>query len=110
MMKMNTEEEMVVAVLHDAIEDSYDPTFTMTRIRRSFSAPVADALCSLTHAKGEPYRDYIIRVGNNPIAREVKIADLEDNLNTLRLQSLSGKDLERIQKYHNSIRYLLSLR
>jgi hypothetical protein len=34
----------------------------------------------LTHRKGESYLDYIGRVKQNPIAVNVKIADISDNL------------------------------
>lgn len=36
----------------------------------------------------------------------VKIADIEDNINVLRLNSLSNKDLERVAKYHKAWKHL----
>jgi phage FluMu protein gp41 len=42
------------------------------------------------------------RVGTNPIARQVKIADLEDNMNVRRINQLGPKELERLEKYHRA--------
>jgi hypothetical protein len=38
----------------------------------------------------------------NPIARRVKIADLEDNMNVRRISNFTDKDAERIAKYHRA--------
>jgi len=38
----------------------------------------------------------------NPLAARVKRADIEDNIDLLRLTSLSNKDLERVAKYHRA--------
>jgi hypothetical protein len=46
---------------------------------------------------------------DNPFARNVKICDLRHNMQTERINQLNGKDLKRLQKYHEAIQFLLSL-
>lgn len=45
-----------------------------------FGKEVADVVEVLTHKLGESYHDYIVRVKTNPVATNVKIADISDNL------------------------------
>lgn len=100
MMKMTTEVEMMTAILHDVVEDS-DWTLEMLR-ERGFSEEVLQAVECVTNRAGESYAEFIERAGKNPIARQVKIADLEDNMNIQRIGELSMRDLERLKKYHKS--------
>lgn len=65
-----------------------------------------DALIVLNRNNYANYEDYIKEVAKNPIARKVKISDIEDNANILRLKSVEDKDLHRIEKYHNAYHYL----
>jgi len=46
------------------------------------------------------------RAQANAIARQVKIADLEDNMNVKRLGEMTAKDLARIEEYHRAWRAL----
>ncbi len=46
--------------------------------------------------------DFIDRVLENKLALKIKKADIEDNINVLRLNSLESKDLERVAKYHRA--------
>lgn len=68
----------IVAVLHDVVEDS-DTTLN-TLAEQGFSEDILDALDCITHRPGEAYEDYVDRLSVNPIAREVKLSDLRDNL------------------------------
>lgn len=110
MMQMQTETEMMVAILHDVVEDSRDNVenrWTFEKLREfGFSEEVLSALDCVTNREGESYEDFIKRAKANPTARRVKIADLEDNLNTRRIGELKPRDLERLEKYHRSWRYL----
>ena len=54
----------------------------------------------------QDYDAYIYEVAKNPIARKVKMADIVDNINVLRLDSVEEKDLQRIKKYHLAYNYL----
>lgn len=101
MMQMKSETAMMVAVLHDVVEDCKGWTFNRLR-KNGFSEEVLAALDCVTSRSSESYEDFIKRVQTNPIAREVKIADLEDNMNIRRINELQPKDLERLEKYHRS--------
>jgi hypothetical protein len=97
----------VVAVLHDVVEDTRT---TLDDLRAAgFTDEVLDALRLVTHDKAEPYADYVVRCMANPIARAVKLADLEDNSRLdrtlLRPQSVA-RDLARIHRYVLSYKYL----
>lgn len=97
---MKSEAEMIAAVLHDVVEDS---DWTLEQLRhRGFSEDVLQAVDCLTHRAGESYEEFITRAQQNPIARQVKIADLEDNMNIKRIGEVTAKDLERLAKYHRS--------
>jgi (p)ppGpp synthase/HD superfamily hydrolase len=104
MMRMESETAMIAAVLHDVVEDS---DWTLEQLRgEGFSEEVLQAVNCLTNRDGESYDDFIARVETNSVARQVKIADLEDNMNVKRIGEMSPKDLARIEKYHRAWRAL----
>lgn len=90
MLRMDTETERIVAVLHDVVEDTW-VTLDYLRHERGFSDEVIEALDALTRREGEPYFDYILRVKANPLATKVKLADLADNLDPAREESLGTR-------------------
>ena len=65
-----------------------------------------EAVRFLTKADGESYQQFVERAASNPMARKVKLADVEDNMNLLRLESLTDKDLARLARYHAAWRHL----
>src|SRR5215204_3164106 len=100
MLRMDSEAAMTAAVLHDVVEDT---DWTLERLREEgFSDEILEAVDCLTHREGESYQEFVERVRTNPVARRVKIADLEDNMNILRISQLGAKDLERLEKYHRA--------
>ena len=97
---METEEEMAVALLHDVIEDSH---FTRDDLREEgIPLAVVEAVQLLSKNDGESYDQFIARVIKNDLASKVKIADIEDNINILRLHLVKEKDLKRVAKYHKA--------
>ena len=102
-MKMDTLAEKVVAVLHDVLEDSNIDLYPF-----NFPPHVLRAIEVITKNKGEKYQDYIKRVAQNRIAKKVKIADLEDNMDITRLFALSEKDYKRLSKYQEAWAYLMT--
>ena len=48
----------------------------------------------------------VAKCARNDMSMKVKIADIEDNIDVLRLASLDEKDLARIKKYHSAWRFL----
>lgn len=106
MATMQTVAERMAAILHDVVEDA---NVTIEGLRRlGYPEEVLDALACLTREDGETYDDFIKRAATNPMARKVKIADLEDNMRVDRLEVLNGRDIKRLNKYIRSWRYLTS--
>lgn len=102
MLQMDSEEEMITAVLHDVVEDSDITLDDLAAM--GFSTAVIAALALLTHDKDNvSYEAYIEGIKSNPLAVRVKLADLTHNMNVRRLPNpLSQRDLERLLKYHHS--------
>ena len=97
MLRLQTEEERTVGVLHDVIEDT---SVTIEDLRKQgISKDVLEALEHITKGKQEPYMEYISRVIQNPLALKVKKCDLEDNMNRSRLEKVTEKDEARLKKY-----------
>lgn len=88
------------ALLHDVIEDS-DTTEDDLR-EDGFPESVISAVVALTRRNGETYEAFIDRVRIHPLARKIKLLDIEDNMNLLRLNAVTEKDLQRIAKYHRA--------
>jgi hypothetical protein len=97
----------MVAVLHDVIEDS--PVTAEDLRREGFSAAVVSAVVALSRREGESYADFVVRCKADPLARPVKLADLEDNANLPRA-ILRGErvesDLRRMNRYLLSYKFL----
>lgn len=91
--QMETEEETVVALLHDVIEDSKytleDIKYTFQQRGEELRGGETQALKLLTRNKEEDYFDYVERIKWQPIARKVKIADLKENLNADRCEEVN---------------------
>ena len=60
----------------------------------------------MTHAEAVPYMEYIETIKKNPIAREVKLADLRHNSDLTRLNSVDECALARVEKYKQAIQLL----
>jgi (p)ppGpp synthase/HD superfamily hydrolase len=110
MQRMTSEVDMMAAVLHDVVEDG--PGWTFERLAEGgIPSEVVDAVRHLTKLPAEEsdYDAFVRRAGENLIARRVKIADLEDNMDVRRIAAPTQRDLERIAKYRRSWEYLRSL-
>ena len=107
MNQVESEEEKIVAVLHDIVEDT---DISLDDLRsEGFSEEVVSAVECLTKQDGENYDSYIERISFNPLAVKIKLADLEDNSDLTRLPEVTDKDLERIEKYDKALEKLTRL-
>lgn len=108
MFKMNSENEMIAAVLHDVIEDT---SWTIEQlVSEGFTEEVLEVIKLLTHDKKVQYKKYIDAIKTNKIALKVKLADLEDNLDIKRIAHPKFKDYARIAeylKYYNELKKLV---
>ena len=88
--QMQTEETVILALLHDIVEDT---DYTLEDIAKmDFPEEVLCALSLMTHDPCVPYDEYIKAISDNAIAREVKIADLRHNMDVSRL----GEDMKNL--------------
>lgn len=101
---MQDEIRTTVALLHDIVEDT-DMTFEKLE-KLGFPQTVITPLKLLTHKDGVDYFIYISKIGTNPVATDVKIADLEHNCDLTRLNEITEKDLKRVEKYKKCLNYL----
>lgn len=100
MVRFHTEAEQMVAVLHDVIEDT---DVTLDDLRSAgYPAEVIAALNLVTRRDDETYEAFIERIKPNPLARRVKIADLEHNMDVRRLPTVRPKDQERLERYRQA--------
>lgn len=105
MARVTTPIEKTVAILHDVVEDT---DWSLQDLKREgFSAPIIEALKCVTKKQGEAYEDFVQRSASNPVARRVKLADLEDNMDLRRMPSITAQDKTRLEKYVNAWRVLV---
>lgn len=102
MLRFNNANERIVAILHDLIKAN---GFVLDHLRTTgYSEEILQALDCLTRRKNESYEQFVERVKENPIARKVKIADLEDNVDLKRHSRHSvftEQNLRLMRKYQN---------
>jgi (p)ppGpp synthase/HD superfamily hydrolase len=102
MQRLSGEQAQIVAVLHDVVEDT---PWSLAQLRaEGFSEALLAAVDALTRREAESYEEFIERLLPNPLARQVKLADLEDNMDLRRIAELGEKDWERLQRYHRAWR------
>ena len=100
-------EAQIVAVLHDVVEDT---SVTLEDLcAAGFSETILAGVRCVTHGKNESYADYVVRCKTNPLGRQVKLADLEDNSRLARLllrPNRLERDLARMRKYALAYKFL----
>ena len=104
--QMTDEISTVCALLHDVVEDTDMTLEGLAAL--GFPAEVTEVLSLLTHNPEEPYFDYVRRIAGNPVARQVKLADLAHNSDLTRLEpeEIDEWALKRNEKYQTAIRVL----
>lgn len=97
MLRMKTDEERIAAVLHDVVEDT--PWTFEQLAAEGFSETVIDAVQALTKRDGESRLEAAQRAADNAIARNVKLADVSDNMDLRRISHPTEKDFARLKEY-----------
>lgn len=96
-----------VALLHDTIEDT---NVTVEHLKkRGFPEEIINGVLSVTKREGETYEGFVQSAAQNPLGREVKLADLEDNMDIRRLENITDEDVVRLRKYLKAWQYLNNL-
>jgi len=88
-------EVQAAAVLHDTVEDTSVTLAEITALSPEV-AVLVDAVTRRCNITKEIYLDFIRRAANNPEARALKIADIEDNM--ARLGRLRPEEAEFLRK------------
>jgi hypothetical protein len=70
----------IAGILHDVFEDSETPDAEVL-LAVNGDTDIFQAVCALTRGPNEEYEAYIGRAARLPMARKVKLADLNDNMN-----------------------------
>ena len=96
--RVDGEDAKIIGILHDVLEDT-----DITRddlIKMGYSEHIVSSIETLTRKKGEDYNDYIERIieSNNKDALNVKLADLNHNMDISRIKNPTVKDVDRIEK------------
>lgn len=108
MARVTGEAKQTAAVLHDVLEDT--PVTARWLRDLSFSDEVIDTIEALTkrpEEEGEDrYFDFIARAAAHDLARDVKRADLLDNMDLARIKKPKPRDLARIERYRRALKLL----
>jgi guanosine-3',5'-bis(diphosphate) 3'-pyrophosphohydrolase len=106
MLRMSTDEERIVAVLHDVVEDS---DYSISDLAgEGFSVTIIEAVEALTKGPGETRVDAAYRAARNPLALKVKLADNAENMDLTRISNPTAKDFNRIKEYEEVRQILMA--
>ena len=107
--QMKDEISVCVALLHDVVEDT---PVTIEELEKEFPKEVVEAVRILSREEGTDYFEYIRKVAQHPVARKVKMADLEHNSDETRMAGYENQSgvreqiLKRREKYEKARRIL----
>ena len=103
--QMSDELSTVCALLHDVIEDT---NYTLSDISdMGFPISVTEVLALPTYDQSISYFDYVKRLAANPIAKQIKLADLKHNSDISRLDAINENTVRRIYKYKQAMKILM---
>ena len=95
----------IAGLLHDIFEDT--KCTEQELIDAGCSKEIIDLVKVVTRKPEEEYYfDFIKRVSKNQLAKIIKIADLENNMDIKRLKTFEDHDMKRLKKYWYSWKYL----
>ena len=108
MSKLETEQERMVALLHDVLEDT---AVTLAELEEAgFSVEVLQAVQTLTRRPGESRMEAAQRAAQDPLALSVKLDENAANQNPQRNAEPQEEDLQRMREYRKVRRFLLQAR
>ena len=95
------EDRKVLALLHDVIEDTVVSKTILLEL--GFPDYIVEAVSILTR-RTDDYNEYIDTIisSNNLLAIDVKLKDLEHNMDIARITNPTEEDYQRIEKYKRS--------
>lgn len=93
-----------IAILHDLLEDCSE--WNVKSLGCLFSENIVKTIELLTRKSGQDYFDYINEINQSSWANKIKLADLKDNMDITRLENISDKDFQRLNKYLKAYKIL----
>ena len=87
MEQMDTEDEKIVAMLHDVVEDTEVSLSDLQSY--GFSRMILDTVGQLTKRSDRTYFDYIDDISGSELATKIKIAEVRDNKDIFRVRKMS---------------------
>ena len=87
MEQMDTEEEKIVAVLHDVVEDTEVSLSDLQGY--GFDRTILETVGQLTKRSDMTYFDYIDDISGSELATKIKIAEVNDNKDIFRVRKMS---------------------
>ena len=106
LVKAKSNEERIIAVLHDVIEKS---NFTLADLKnKGFDQNIISAIDSLSRRRSESYIDYIGRLMQNRISVKIKLLDLADNIRMHSENNDNGIYDVKINQYKNALKQIRS--
>ena len=120
MLSLNSEDERIVGVLHDVVEDCEGWSWERLK-EKGCSEEIIEALKSVSKTPEEEkyfkgiedpneqinhYLKFIQRAKANKIGRNVKAADIRDNLDISRINDITNWDINRLNRYKKALSIL----
>lgn len=103
-LQMETEDEKIVALLHDTLEDT-DATIEDFK-GLGLSEEIISSIKLLTRSKDMSYMEYIKIISTDKLAKKVKLKDLEHNLDDSRFKGDKNKTESLMKRYKKAYELL----
>lgn len=103
-LQMDTEEEKIVALLHDVLEDTDATEKDLKDL--GLSTETIEHIKCLTRPKDMPYMEYVQKISLDKVAKKVKLKDLEHNMDTSRLKGDVEKTKSLMKRYEKAYAFL----
>lgn len=106
MLRVRGDHQRMAAVLHDVVEDT---PVTLAQLHElGFPEPVVAGVNALTKREDieKNYFEFVERAGADDVARAVKLADIEDNMDRSRIPNPTERDEIRLVQYRRARKLL----
>ena len=106
LIKAKSNEERIIAVLHDVIEKS---NISLEDLKnKGFDQNIISSIDLLSRRRSESYIDYIGRLMQNRISVKIKLLDLADNIKMHSENNNNGIYDAKIKQYKNALKHIRS--
>ena len=106
LIKAKSNEEKIIAVLHDVIEKS---NISLADLKnKGFDQNIISSIESLSRRRSESYVDYIARLMKNNISVKIKLLDLADNIKIHSENNDNGIYDAKINQYKSALKQIRS--